>query len=138
MICNCEAVYYLFIRIMLDIIELNLKSWDWKGQTIWSKETWEVWHPVSVILNRIESWYYQTKEVEMNIETLSLTNYSFTTNDLYDFITHYKLVENADLSYPIILNRRGEIVDWRHRLVKAILKWDKTIKWIMVLDSDIY
>ena len=123
---------------MLDIIELNLKSWDWKGQTIWSKETWEVWYPVSVLLNRIESWYYQTKEVEMNIETLSLTNYSFTTNDLYDFMTHYKLVENADLSYPIILNRRWEIVDWRHRLCKAILQWHKTIKWIMILDSDIY
>ena len=123
---------------MLDIIEFNLKSWDWKGQTIWSKKSWDSWYPVSVILNRIESWYYQTKETDLNIETLSLTNYSFTTNDLYDFMTHYKLVENADLSYPIILNRRWEIVDWRHRLVKAILKWDKTIKWIIVLNSDIY
>ena len=123
---------------MLEVIELNLKSRDWKWQTIWSKESWDSWYSVSVILNRIESWYYQTKEVKVNIETISLANYSFETNDLFDFMIHYKLVENADFSYPIILNRIWEIVDWRHRLCKAILQWHKTIKWIMILDSDIY
>ena len=123
---------------MLEVIELNLKSWDWKWQTIWSKKSWDSWYPVSVILNRIESWYYQTKEVKVNIETISLATYSFETNDLFDFMTHYKLVENSDLSYPIILNRKWEIVDWRHRLCKAILQWHKTIKWVMILDSDIY
>ena len=123
---------------MLEVIELNLKSRDWKWQTIWSKKSWDSWYPVSVILNRIESWYYQTKEVKVNIETISLANYSFETKDLFDFMTHYKLVENSDLSYPIILNRKWEIVDWRHRLCKAILQWYKTIKWIMILDADIY
>ena len=123
---------------MLEVIELNLKSRDWKWQTIWSKKSWDSWYSVSVILNRIESWYYQTKEVKVNIETISLANYSFETNDLFDFMIHYKLVENADFSYPIILNRIWEIVDWRHRLCKAILQWHKTIKWIMILDSDIY
>ena len=123
---------------MLEVIELNIKSWDWKWQTIWSKKSWDSWYPVSVILNRIESWYYQTKEVKVNIETISLATYSFETNDLFDFMTHYKLVENSDLSYPIILNRKWEIVDWRHRLCKAILQWHKTIKWVMILDSDIY
>ena len=123
---------------MLEVIELNLKSRNWKWQTIWSKEGDDTWQPVSAILNKIESWYYQTKEVKVNIETISLATYSFETNDLFDFMTHYKLVENSDLSYPIILNRKWEIVDWRHRLCKAILQWHKTIKWVMILDSDIY
>src|SRR5579859_826276 len=33
---------------------------------------------------------------------------------------HLKLIEEADLSYPIILSASGELMDGRHRVVKAI------------------
>ena len=53
-------------------------------------------------------------------------------------MTHVKLVQDADLSYPIIVNRRGSIIDGRHRLCKAILEWHKTIKAVMIMDSDVW
>lgn len=44
-----------------------------------------------------------------------------------DFIAHIKLVNDADLSYPIILNENGALIDGKHRLAKAILEGRKTI-----------
>lgn len=123
---------------MIENINYNLKTWDWKWQTIWSHETWENWLPVPALITRIDNWYYITKEVEIDLSVMDLSKHNFTINDLYDFLTHYKLVENADLKYPVILNRKWIIVDWRHRLCKAILQWEKKLKWIMILDSDIY
>ena len=32
---------------------------------------------------------------------------------------HLRLIEEADLSYPIILSANGEVMDGRHRVVKA-------------------
>lgn len=123
---------------MLDNIEYNLKTWDWKSQTIWKVNEEDEALLVPVLIGRLERWYYQTKEVEIDLSVIDLSNYSFTTNDLFDFMTHYKLVENADLKYPVILNRRWIIIDWRHRLCKAILQGKKKLKWIMILDSDVY
>lgn len=34
-------------------------------------------------------------------------------------IEHERLIEEADLSYPIILAANGEVMDGRHRVVKA-------------------
>ena len=44
------------------------------------------------------------------------------------FLEHMKQVQEADLSYPIILNEDGAIIDGRHRFCKAILEGHKTIK----------
>lgn len=44
------------------------------------------------------------------------------------FLEHMKMVNEADLSYPILLNEDGFVIDGRHRLAKAILNGDKTIK----------
>lgn len=123
---------------MIENIEYNLKTWDWKSQTIWKVNEEDEALPVPVLIGRLERWYYQTKEVEVDLSVIDLSKYAFTTNDLFDFITHYKLVENADLKYPVILNRRWIIIDWRHRLCKAILQGKKKLKWIMILDSDVY
>ncbi len=130
-------IYLLEIK-MLDNIEYNLKTWDWKSQTIWKVNEEDEALLVPVLIGRLERWYYQTKEVEIDLSVINLSNYSFTTNDLFDFMTHYKLVENADLKYPVILNRRWIIIDWRHRLCKSILQGKKKLKWIMILDSDVY
>jgi len=45
-----------------------------------------------------------------------------------DFVSHAKLMNTADMSYPIILDPTGYIADGRHRLAKAICNGDRTIK----------
>jgi hypothetical protein len=47
---------------------------------------------------------------------------------LRELIAHMKAVEAADLSYPIILDEDGELMDGRHRLMKAIMQGHATIK----------
>jgi hypothetical protein len=34
---------------------------------------------------------------------------------------HIKLINEADLSFPIILSANGDVMDGRHRIVKAAL-----------------
>ncbi len=36
-------------------------------------------------------------------------------------IEHYRLIEASDLSYPIILDQRGRVMDGMHRVCKALL-----------------
>ena len=115
---------------MNEIINKRVEDWNWKNQTIWEVG-------ISTILHNIEIWEYQTKEIDLNIEILDLSKYTFTCDDIFDFAVHYRLVEKADLSYPVILNRKWAIIDWRHRLLKAILKWDKTIKWLIITNAEI-
>ena len=47
---------------------------------------------------------------------------------LSEMVSHIKSVNNADLSYPIILSADGDIMDGRHRLMKALLEGAETIK----------
>ena len=42
-------------------------------------------------------------------------------------LEHMRLIEEADLSYPIILSATGEVMDGRHRLAKAALRGDSRI-----------
>jgi hypothetical protein len=51
--------------------------------------------------------------------------YDLTMREL---VMHCKAIEDADLSYPIILDEDGEIMDGRHRIMKAMLLGLKTIK----------
>jgi hypothetical protein len=45
-----------------------------------------------------------------------------------DFVMHMKAVNDADLNMPIILDEDGEIMDGRHRLMKAMLTGAESIK----------
>lgn len=47
---------------------------------------------------------------------------------LREMVAHINAVNNADLSYPIILDEDGEIMDGRHRIMKAIITEAETIK----------
>lgn len=54
--------------------------------------------------------------------------------EVYDKLTlrgmvmHMRAVNAADLSRPIILDEDGEIMDGRHRIMKALLLGETTIK----------
>ncbi len=41
---------------------------------------------------------------------------------------HIKLIDEADLSFPIILSASGEVMDGRHRILKAALRGDDVIE----------
>jgi len=43
-------------------------------------------------------------------------------------VMHMRAVSNADLNYPIILDEDGEILDGRHRIMKALFLGKETIK----------
>lgn len=54
--------------------------------------------------------------------------YEYSTLTLRSFVTHMAAVNAADLSVPIILDEDGILMDGRHRLMKAMLLGEKTIK----------
>ncbi|MBY0497824.1 MAG: hypothetical protein K2Y23_26750 [Cyanobacteria bacterium] len=45
-------------------------------------------------------------------------------------IDHMRLIEEADLSFPIILAANGEVMDGRHRIAKAALENRDTIECV--------
>ena len=50
-------------------------------------------------------------------------------------IEHVQLINDADLSYPIILAANGEVMDGRHRIAKAALLRRDTIECVQ-FDQD--
>lgn len=54
--------------------------------------------------------------------------YTYEKLTLRDMCGHMKQVQDADLQYPIILDEDGEVMDGRHRIMKAILTGAETIK----------
>ena len=47
---------------------------------------------------------------------------------LRKMVMHMQAVNDADMSCPIILDEDGEILDGRHRIMKALLNGYETIK----------
>jgi hypothetical protein len=58
----------------------------------------------------------------------TVLNYTFSKMTLREYTMHMRAVMNADLKYPIILDEDGELIDGRHRLVKALFLDHSTIK----------
>lgn len=54
--------------------------------------------------------------------------YKYENLTLRDMVMHMHAVNNADLDMPIILDEDGELMDGRHRLMKAMLLGSETIK----------
>lgn len=54
--------------------------------------------------------------------------YTYEKLTLREMVMHMQAVNEADLSYPIILDEDGELLDGRHRLMKAMLTGAGTVK----------
>jgi len=65
--------------------------------------------------------------MEVPIDCLNVWH-NYEKLSLRKFVMHMKAVNAADLNYPIILDEDGEIMDGRHRIMKAILLGHTTIK----------
>lgn len=109
-------------------LKLTLLGWNYRSQRVWQ-------HNVASLINLIETWEYPSEEVTIDLDTLDWWCYSFECPDLYEFIIHCKLSLNSDLNYPIIIDHKWRVVDWRHRLIKAVLEWKRAIKWIQLLQE---
>jgi len=65
----------------------------------------------------------------MDIPIDHLNFYSkYEEMSLRELVGHMKSVNNADLKFPIILDEDGEVMDGRHRIMKALLTDKETIK----------
>lgn len=67
------------------------------------------------------------KVMNIPLDHLNVSDYYQELN-LRAMVTHMNAVNEADLDYPIILDEDGEILDGRHRIMKALLIGAKTIK----------
>lgn len=54
--------------------------------------------------------------------------YNYSKLTLRDMVMHMIAVGEADMSYPIILDEDGDLMDGRHRIMKALLEGRETIK----------
>ena len=71
-----------------------------------------------------------SKNLEVMDIPLSHMNMYYKYNDLTlrELVGHMEAVNKADLRFPIILDEDGEIMDGRHRLMKAVLQGKESIK----------
>lgn len=63
---------------------------------------------------------------------IDLSVMPFQVNDMKDLLFQVKRIENTDLQYPIILDDKGVIADGYHRVLKALLDEQTTIKAIRI------
>lgn len=68
------------------------------------------------------------------LELINLSAQSFETNDLYEFLQHCQHVNKCTLDNPIIISHKGQILDGRHRICKAILQGETFIKAVRFPD----
>lgn len=61
--------------------------------------------------------------------------YTYEKLTLREMVTHMKAINAADLAYPIILDEDGELMDGRHRIMKAMLLGLRTIKAVRFDDN---
>jgi hypothetical protein len=50
-------------------------------------------------------------------------------------VEHVKLMDEADLSYPIILSASGEVMDGRHRIAQALREGREDIEAVQFDDD---
>ena len=74
-------------------------------------------------------FFYSEKLPVMDIPIDHLyVYYKYDTLSLRDMVMHFNTATKADLSFPIILDEDGEVLDGRHRIMKAMMNGEKTIK----------
>lgn len=54
--------------------------------------------------------------------------HKYESMTLREMVMHMKAVQDANLDYPIILDEDGDLMDGRHRIMKALLEGKETIK----------
>jgi hypothetical protein len=66
----------------------------------------------------------------MPMSALNLYTLSPHIENMKSFVSHIQAVMDADLSYPIILDEEGYVMDGRHRIAKALLEGKENISFV--------
>lgn len=66
---------------------------------------------------------------EMDIADLNIQYPASCDNTLRSFVEHTIAVEQADTSYPVLMNENGYIIDGLHRLARLLVTGEKTIRF---------
>ena len=67
------------------------------------------------------------KVMTIPLDHLNVYN-SYENLTLREMVTHINAVMDADLSFPIIMDEDGIIMDGRHRIMAAMQRGEKSIK----------
>jgi len=67
---------------------------------------------------------------EMSLSALNIGALGQDIETVRELVGHMKNVLEADMSYPIILNDDGQVMDGRHRVARALLEGHDTIKFV--------
>lgn len=113
---------------MIKTIKVQLKERDWRKQTTYGDKS------VANIIANVENKIYKTRNVILDLETINLS-LPYSDMTLFWIILFCVQSQKAKLKYPIIIDSLGQIVDWKHRVCKAICKGKTKIKAIQILES---
>lgn len=95
---------------------------------------WSNYQNQSVFLGKSEWSISRLVELSKNFPVIEIPldhlNVYFLYNEvsLREIVMHVKAVLESDLDFPIILDEDGGILDGKHRVMKAILNGESTIK----------
>ena len=67
------------------------------------------------------------KVMDIPLDHLNI-NYTYENLTLREMVMHQQATNDADLDFPIILDENGDVMDGRHRIMKAMLTGAETIK----------
>ena len=73
----------------------------------------------------------ESQEIELS-DFLGKEMTGWNMSTLQDYARETRKILDADLSFPIIMSDDGVVMDGEHRLVKALLNGDKTIKAVVL------
>ncbi len=85
----------------------------------WGNRSWRV--------SRLIALSADLEVMKIPLAHMSISGHHPETNSTMEFVEHVDRVNRADLSRPIILDEEGDIMDGRHRMMKALLKQKKYI-----------
>ena len=100
--------------------------------------THKSWHEDQYFVDGAQAWAVETLweaakdlpayEVPLIGMNIDITPWDSVMDDFLTYLSHVKLILDADLSYPVILTPAGAIADGRHRIGKAVVQGLTKIK----------
>lgn len=98
---------------------MKISAWEPDQYAKLGKNRWSVL--------RLQGLARDLPVMEILLDGLNVYNH-YENLTLREMAMHVKGVNEADLTFPIILDEDGEIMDGRHRIMKAMIEGAKTIK----------
>jgi len=107
------------------------KIWDGISEQFFQRGDMTI--HVSVLISKAEHLVLY----ELPIYHMALPHLWLDECSMIQIVGHMKMIMDADLTKPIILDEDGYIMDGRHRLAKALYEGKKTILAVR-FDKDTY